>query len=110
MDYEVTFRHTQPTEAIKNHVEERLAKLNHFLIKPNNCHVTLSVEKSRHCAEITLSEEGGLYTAREDGHDMYASIDGAIERLLHQLKKHKEKLKDHKLNKATSRDLLFPKS
>lgn len=107
MDIEVTFRHTKPSEAIKQHITEKMQRVLKYLIKPNACHVILSVEKFRHAAEITLSEEGGVYSAKDDCTDMYSSIDKAIHKLEHQLKKHKEKVKTHKGKNSPNRELLF---
>ncbi|MDO8643567.1 MAG: ribosome-associated translation inhibitor RaiA [bacterium] len=96
MTHGITFRHTPPSEAIKEHIIGKLQKLEKYLIKPNGVHVILTVDKSRHTAEFLLSENGHQFTAKEEGHDMYLSVDGALHRLEHQLKKYKEKVKDHK--------------
>lgn len=92
----MTFRHTAPTEALKSHVEEKLGRLTKYFVKPEAFHVILTVERARHIVEITFSENGNLYTAREKTNNMYLSIDRTIHKLEHQLKKYKEKLKEHK--------------
>lgn len=99
MEIHLTFRHTTPSEAIKMHVEEKIGKLSKYLIKPHAVHVILTVERSRHVAEITCSENHELYTAKEKTNNMYLSIDGAIAKLQHQLVKSKEKIKNHKKKK-----------
>ena len=54
--------------------------------------VTLSVDRSRQIAEITLFGKGFEMRAEEhDSYDMYASIDSAIEKLEKQLSKARSK-------------------
>ena len=95
MDIHVTFRHADSSEVLKEHVKDKIERFTKYLIKPVSLHVTLTVEKNRHVAEILLSESHNTFTAKETSHDMYRSVDGALERILHQLKKHKEKVKNH---------------
>jgi putative sigma-54 modulation protein len=65
--------------------------------------VVLSLEKHRHQAEITLNTNGITVNARDVTEDMYAAIDLAVDKLERQVKKHKEKLKDHKPGIRTAR-------
>ena len=100
MDINVTFRHTDPSEAIKAHVHEKMKKLEKYLIKPESIHVILTVEphhdKINNTVEIALSENGNQMSAHEKAENMYASIDMAVGKIERQLKKYKEKLKNHK--------------
>jgi putative sigma-54 modulation protein len=95
MEVNVTFRHADSSEVLKNHIEEKIRKLSKYFIKPTLAHVTLNVEGARHIAEITLSENHGIFNAREGSHDMYLSVDRALQKIERQLKKYKEKIKDH---------------
>ena len=95
MEVNVTFRHTEASEVLKNHIHEKIKKLSKYFIKPVIAHVTLNVEGSRHTAEISLSENHGLFNAKNVSHDMYFSADRALEKLERQLKKYKEKIKNH---------------
>jgi putative sigma-54 modulation protein len=60
-----------------------------------NLHVVLSVEKLRQKAEATLHVSGANLFANAEHEDMYAAIDALGDKLDRQIKKHKEKLKDH---------------
>jgi putative sigma-54 modulation protein len=95
MKLTVTFRHLESTKSLKNHVEAKLEKLNKFLIKPIDVHVILSVEKFRKQCEITLNASNFHTVAIETNGDMYASIDNAVHKLESQIRKHKEKIKEH---------------
>ncbi|MGU0160687.1 ribosome hibernation-promoting factor, HPF/YfiA family [Escherichia coli] len=48
-----------------------------------------------HTSDATLHVNGGEIHASAEGQDMYAAIDGLIDKLARQLTKHKDKLKQH---------------
>ncbi len=96
MQVNITFRHLEPTEALKSHVRGRVEHVQRYLDRPTEAHAVLHVENLHHHAEITL--KAGRYrlrgTARSQ--DLYASIDAAADKIERQLKKHKERIQDHK--------------
>lgn len=95
MKLTITFRHIEPTESLKAHVEDKLEKVKKFLIKPIEAHVILSVEKFRQQCEITISAKDFKGTALETSDNLYASIDQAAHKIERQLQKHKDILKEH---------------
>ncbi|MBN1282295.1 MAG: ribosome-associated translation inhibitor RaiA [Proteobacteria bacterium] len=90
-----TFRNTDPTDSLKLHATDKIEKLNKFLVKPAAAHFIFKVEGARHVAEITLHMKGGRFVGTETSNDMYTSVDGAIDKLLKQIKRTREKIKDH---------------
>jgi len=54
------------------------------------------VERFNHVVEMTLNANGIQYISHEKSEDMYTSIDKAVTKLERQLKKYKERLKEHK--------------
>lgn len=96
MQITMTFRHLEATNAIKEHIEDKMEKFKKYLIRPIEAHVILTVEKIRQQCEITLSARNFHATAVETNTDMYTSIDKAVHKLERQVKKHKEKVKEHK--------------
>lgn len=105
MPLSYTFRNIDATEGLKTHAEEKLKKLEKYLIKPEKIHVICTIDHIDHCAEITISEDGHHFVGHEKSTDMYASIDSAVEKLARQLKRHKEMVKDKKHNRPM-RDLV----
>lgn len=101
MEIHVTFRHTETSKVIQEHIKEKIEKLTKYLIKPTHAHVTLNVEGTRHFAEIALSENHDIFNASALTHDMYLSVDRALAKIERQLKKYKEKKKNHKKKKAS---------
>ena len=106
MQISVTFRHVEPTEAIKKHVEEKVSHIKKYLIKPIDVHVILSVEKFRHQCEVVLAEGHFRATALETDENLYSSIDLALHKIERQVRKHKEIVKEHK-NHTPSREVAF---
>ncbi|HWP57214.1 MAG TPA: ribosome-associated translation inhibitor RaiA [Candidatus Acidoferrales bacterium] len=89
----VTFRHTQPTAALKSYVEEKLKKIGKYFYRPLEAHVVLSVDsKDRQLAEVTLQTRRLKLHGREETADLYAAIDLAVDKIEQQIRKHKSKL------------------
>lgn len=102
MNVHVTFRHSESSEVLKDHITEKLAKFSKYFIKPIDAHVTLIVEGPRHIVEISLTEDHNVFNAREESHDMYRSLAAALLKIERQLKKHKEITKNHKKPKLAT--------
>jgi len=97
MQINVTFRHVDPTAPLRAHAEEKVERLaRKYLHRPVDAHVILSVDKSRHVAEITVQADHVTMFAKEQTTDLYAAIDLAVAKLEHQAQKLKEKRKEHK--------------
>jgi len=99
MQVNITFRHLDPTEALKSHVRGRVEHVQRFIDRPSEAHAVLHVENLAHHAEITVKAGRFLLRGTARSPDMYASIDAAADKIERQLKKHKERLYDH--HKAT---------
>lgn len=95
MQMNLTGHHVEITDALRNYVDTKFAKLERHFDHINNVHVILTVEKLLQKAEATVHMNGGEVFAASDHQDMYAAIDGLIDKLDRQVIKHKEKLKKH---------------
>ncbi len=98
MQVNITFRHLDPTEALKSHVKDRVAHVQRYIDRASEAHAVLHVENLDHHAEITVKAGRFLLRGSAKSQDMYASIDAAADKIERQLKKHKEKLHTHKTN------------
>lgn len=96
MRINVTFRHMETSEPVRNYVEDKLPKVKKYIDEPVEAQVVLSVEKIRHKAEVTLTAKGITIKATDETADMYAAIDGVLDKLERQLKRYKDKIKQHK--------------
>ena len=95
MQINLTGHHIDITDALREYVDTKFAKLERHFDHINNVHVILNVEKTIQKAEATLHVKGGEIFADAEHEDMYAAIDGLINKLDRQVIKHKEKLKKH---------------
>jgi len=97
----VTFRHTQPTEALKHYAEEKVHKIGKYFSRPLEAHVVLSVDsKERQMAEVSFQTQGATIHSKEETSDLYSAIDLVMDKIERQVQKHKEKLKLERRRKA----------
>jgi len=81
------------TPALKDHVEEKVSKLEkYFEDEPIEANVTMRVEKERHIVEVTAYVNGIILRGEEETGDMYASVDGVLEKLERQVHKYKTRI------------------
>lgn len=97
MRINVTFRHMEATDALRDHAEKRIRRVAKYVHRPIDAHVILSVVKRRHIAEVVFNADRTTMTAKEETGDLYSAIDLAGDKLEHRARKHTEKLKSHKL-------------
>ena len=103
----VTFRHTEPTVALKNYANEKITHVaKKFISAATDVHVILIVEKRDHIAEVNFHSGRFDLTARAVEPDLYAAIDRVCDSLEAQLRKQKEKLSDHKTHDSKAAEIL----
>jgi putative sigma-54 modulation protein len=100
MQISLTGHHVDITEALRSYVDSKLERLERHFDQVTNVHVILSVEKLRQKAEATMHVNGADLFADSEQEDMYAAIDGLMDKLDRQVKKHKEKIKSHRNNNS----------
>jgi len=93
----VTGRHVDVTPALRDYALEKVQKLVHFFPRLTWGHVTMRIEGESHVVEILISAPRGVTLVGEEAAgNMYAAIDLVLDKLGRQLKRHKEKMKDHR--------------
>lgn len=96
MQITTTFRHMESSDALKSYASEKLDKVQKYIDEPIVAQVFLTVEKIRHIAEVTITARGITIKASEETNDMYAAIDAVIDKIDRQLRRYKERIKEHK--------------
>jgi putative sigma-54 modulation protein len=97
MQFAVTFRHMEPTEALKTYAKDRMERVRKYLPDPISCHVVLSTERHNHRIDVTFQLHNGLSVAgHETTENMYSSIDLCIAKIERQVRKYKGKLEGMK--------------
>lgn len=90
-------RNIEITDAIRDHVEQKILKaVSHFKHLTNEVDVHLSAARNHRIgpsqsAEVTLFVDGAVVRAEESSENLYASIDLVADKISRQLRKFKEK-------------------
>ncbi|GAB6034526.1 ribosome hibernation-promoting factor, HPF/YfiA family [Galenea microaerophila] len=96
MQINITGHHIEITDALRNHVTEKLQKLMRHFDHATRANVILTVEPHKvQRAEVELHVPGANLFAKAETHDMYEAIDTMVDKLDRQIIKYKEKLTDH---------------
>ncbi len=95
MQLNVSGHHVEITESMRGYVASKIERLERHFDIVSDVHCILTVEKLRHKAEAKVNVNGDTIYADNTEEDMYAAIDGLVDKLDRRVKKHKEKLADH---------------
>ncbi|MGF6710175.1 putative sigma-54 modulation protein [Luteibacter sp. W1I16] len=103
MQIQISGQHIHITPALRERVEQQVGRFERLFDNIKALDVVLSVDKNEHraggtlhCAGTRLHADGIARLEDDNKNDtMYTAIDAMIAKLADQLKKHKEKLKDH---------------
>jgi ribosomal subunit interface protein len=93
----VTFRHVEPTEAIRQYAQRKLAHMAKYLRRACQVHLTLTVDKYRQHGEVTVKSGRFAVAAQHETKDLYSVIDLLAAKVERQLKKSAEKIKARKV-------------
>ena len=88
-------RHVQVTDAMKDHVIEKLSKLEKFSDRIIEVTVTMDIQKLDHRVDIVMKVNHWTIKASAVTTEMYASIDQAVHKLEKQVRRYKKKIQDH---------------
>ncbi len=95
MNLNITGHHLEVTPALREYVTSKLDRVVRHFDHVTATHVTLSVQKLRQKAEVTVHVRGKDIHVESEHDDLYAAIDALADKLDRQVVKHKEKMADH---------------
>ncbi len=97
MQINVSGHQVEVTAALRGYVETKFDRILRHFDQLHEVAVTLAVDKLAHSAEATIRAAAGkTIHAEAVAEDMYAAIDALSDKLDGQIRKHKEKLTDHR--------------
>ena len=104
--------HIDITPGIKEYAHKKMEKLQKFFDNTQDIVVELDYlhnaqESQRHFAAGIIHASQGTIHAEDRASDLYAAIDALHDKLALQLKKHKEKLRDHTRRGTTKLGILM---
>jgi putative sigma-54 modulation protein len=97
MQFSVTFRHMEGSEALKAYAKDRLEKIRKYFPEPIGIHVVMSTERFHHRVDVNVQLHNGFKIAgTETTENMYSSIDLVSAKIERQVRRYKDKLRAHK--------------
>ncbi|PKY12241.1 ribosomal subunit interface protein [Acidithiobacillus marinus] len=99
MQITITGQHLDLTEALKNHTEEKIGKLDRHFDQVIDARVVLKHaphENPENTADVTMYAAGHVFHAESRHADMYRALDMVTEKLESQIDSYKEKRQDRR--------------
>ena len=95
MQIDITGHHVDVTPALRAYVTEKMQKLIRHSDQVISIRVILNVEKLKQLAEASVNVGGQTLFAKFTAPDMYASIDGLVDKLDRQVRRRKDRITNH---------------
>lgn len=99
----ISGKQMEVTDSLRELINEKCKKLDKYFHEDTPITITLSTQKERQIVEATIPLAGAIIRAEDATPDMYASIDGVIDILERQIRKHKTKLQQRNRANETIR-------
>jgi len=96
MRVNITFRHMEGTDAIKDHVTRKVERARKYLQGPCEANVVMSVERHLHRCDVTITAAGWTFKGAEETEDMYTSVDKVMDKVERQIRRMKGRELDRK--------------
>ena len=96
MNLYLTGHHLEITPAIRDYVSTKLQRITHHFDHVIDVNVIFSVQKLNQKVEVSVHVRGKDIHCESTDPDMYAAIDGLIDKLDRTIIKHKEKSLEHR--------------
>jgi len=104
MDISVTGRHLTVTPAIEDYARKRIENIHIDFPRILDAHFIVEVDKFRQRAEVVLHCGNHIHIEASDVHeDLYAALDGVVDKVERQLRKFKTRIQDHRPRNALPR-------
>ena len=100
MTVAITGRHVDVTPELKSYTEKKVRQLTRHFPRVVSANVVLASDRRYHVAEITLQATGLTAHATDRSHDLETAIDLVTGKLERQLRRYKERLRDHRARRG----------
>ncbi len=103
MNLQLTGHHVEITPAIRDYVVSKLERINRHFEQVIDVKVIMSVQKLDQKIEATVHLSGKDIHVESHDADMYAAIDGLVDKLDRQIIRHKDKFEEGRRGAAPKR-------
>lgn len=95
MNITVKARHMDVTDAIRDYVESKVAKLPRYYDNIQTIEAILDVEAEHAVVEVVVTaRRKSIFVATHREQDLYAAVDQCVQKISEQLRRHKDKVRD----------------
>jgi putative sigma-54 modulation protein len=102
----VTFRHVDPSDAIRVYAERKFAHCARHLKRACDVHLILTVDKYRQCGEVTIKSGRLALAGQEETKDLYSVIDLLADKIDRQLKSHLGRTETRRTRAASTGEIM----
>ena len=95
MQVHITGRHVEITDAIRDHIYDKIERTLIDFPRVEDVRVVLDLQKIHHFAEVLVQGKQIHVEGKSSSENMYTSIDEALEKAERQLRKLREKIQNH---------------
>jgi len=95
MNLNITGHHVEVTDAMRAYATDKIERVVRHSDNVTSVNVILSVDKLNQKAEVTVYLRGKDIHIECVDTDLYAAIDGLVDKLSRQMQKHKQKTTEH---------------
>jgi putative sigma-54 modulation protein len=93
----IAARHGHLSEAAQQMIRDKAQKLTHFFDRLTMIEVTVDLKEDQKAAEFLVqAEHKHDFVAREVNGELQVAVDLALDKVVHQLRRYKEKIQDHR--------------
>lgn len=97
MNISINARHMDITDAIRGYAQEKVQKLQRYYDRIMSVEVIIDIDGGTPVVEIVVAAtHNNTFVGHHRGEDMYGCIDNAIHKVEEQLRRHKDRLREHK--------------
>ena len=107
MKYTILGRNMEVTDGLREYIEKKFSKLDHYFSSTTEVNITLSKQRGEEKVEVTIPLRGTTIHAEESTSDMYQTIDILKDVVERQLRRNRKKIIDRKQNKQSFSDVLI---
>ena len=101
MNANVSFRQMDSSPALRDYAVNKLERVvDKYVHGRVDASIVMRVEKFRHIVNFTVNIKNLTVKGDSSSEDMYSSVDLALDKIERQLRRHKDRIRDHKPSKG----------
>jgi putative sigma-54 modulation protein len=106
----ISVRHGQLNESHREQIQAKAERLVHYFSRLTMIEVTVDLknEERKEVEFLARSEHKHEFVAREGAAELMAAVDLALDKIIHQIHRYKEKIQDHRRDVHTGTTAVPP--